>query len=139
MFENHRKSLIFNIVSEANYVYILSGQKFLKMPNLASFWKREAYSQTVLPDMSVVIRQKNGGKGQNSKIQMRHFGWFSNNVQFWIQKGILMNSYQIFKKSTKRNDALWVRADLMQFARKLDVKSSECWNIMEGKNDAELT
>ena len=32
VFENHRKSLIFNIVSEANYDYILSEQKFLKMP-----------------------------------------------------------------------------------------------------------
>ena len=32
VFEYHRKSLIFNNVSEANYDYILSGQKFLKMP-----------------------------------------------------------------------------------------------------------
>ena len=28
MFENHKKSLRFNIASEASYVYILSGQKF---------------------------------------------------------------------------------------------------------------
>ena len=76
MFENHRKSLIFNIVSEANYVYILSGQKFLKMPNLASFWKREAYSQTVLPDMSVVIRQKMVEKAKIQKFKWDILGDF---------------------------------------------------------------
>ena len=62
MFEIHRKSLIFNLVSEANNVYILlSGQKFLKMPkllNLSSFGKREACGQTVLPDRSILIGQK---------------------------------------------------------------------------------
>ena len=30
MFENHRKSLIWNIASEASYVYIMSGQKYIK-------------------------------------------------------------------------------------------------------------
>ena len=43
----------FNIVSEASYIYILSGQKLIEMPkmvNLASFWKHEACDQTVLPD-----------------------------------------------------------------------------------------
>ena len=41
--------------SEASYVYILSGQKFIKNAKkksiLASFWKPEACGQTVLPDM----------------------------------------------------------------------------------------
>ena len=37
----------YNIASEASYVYILSGQKFIV--NLASFWKAEACGQTVLP------------------------------------------------------------------------------------------
>ena len=60
-------------VSEANYVYILSGLKFLKMPkmlNLASFRKLEACGQTVLPDRSILIGQK---LVENAKIQMRHF------------------------------------------------------------------
>ena len=54
MFENHRKSLI---ASEASYVYILSGQKLIKMPkmvHLGEFWKPEACGQTVLPDRSVL-------------------------------------------------------------------------------------
>ena len=47
------------------------------MLNLASFWKPEACGQTELPDRSVLIGQK---LVENSKIQMRHFGWFSNTV-----------------------------------------------------------
>ena len=43
------------------------------MVNLASFWKPEACGQTVLPDRSVLVGPKIGGKCQNSKIQMRHF------------------------------------------------------------------
>ena len=57
VFENHRKSLSFNIASEASYVYILSGQKLIKNakngPILASFSKPEACGQTMLPDRSV--------------------------------------------------------------------------------------
>ena len=55
------EKVAFNIASEASYIYILSGQKLIKMPkmvNLASFWKSEAYGQTVLPDRSVLIVQK---------------------------------------------------------------------------------
>ena len=89
MFENHRKSLIFNIVSEANYVYILSGQKFLKMPNLASFWKREAYSQTVLPDMSVVIRQKMVEKAKLQKFKWDILGDFQTMCSFEFKKEYL--------------------------------------------------
>ena len=51
----------FNIASEASYIYILSGQKFIKMPkmvNLASFWKPEVFGQTVLPDTSILKGQK---------------------------------------------------------------------------------
>ena len=63
MFENHRKSLIqlFNIASEASYVYILSGQKSIKVAQNGQFWrvfrKAEACGQTVLPDRSVLIGQ----------------------------------------------------------------------------------
>ena len=64
----------FNIASETSYVYILSGQKFIKKSQnwsiLASFWKLEACGLTVLPDRSVLIGQK---LVENAKIQMRHF------------------------------------------------------------------
>ena len=60
----------FNIVSEASYVYILSGQKFIQNAEnrsiLASFWQPEACGQTVLPDRSVLIGQK---MVENAKIQ----------------------------------------------------------------------
>ena len=50
VFENHKK-VSFNIASEASYIYIFSGQKFIKKgqtcSNLASFWKSEVYGQTV--------------------------------------------------------------------------------------------
>ena len=48
---------------------------------LASFWKPEAYSQTVLPNMSNLMRQK---LMENAKIQMRHFEGFLNTVQ-WLK------------------------------------------------------
>ena len=44
---------------------------------LTSFWKPKACGQTVLPDRSLLIGQK---MVVNAKIQMRHFGWFSNTV-----------------------------------------------------------
>ena len=53
---------LFNIASEASYVYILSEQKLIKNakngPFLARFWKPEACGQTVLPDRSLLIGQK---------------------------------------------------------------------------------
>ena len=89
VFENKRKKVSFNIASEASYVYILSGQKFIqkcqKYSILASFWKPEACGQTVLPDRSVLIGQK---LVQNAKIQMRHFGQFSNDVYISMYKNV---------------------------------------------------
>ena len=68
----------------ASYGHILSGQKLPKitktMINLTSFWNNEPCSQTVLPDRSILIGQKLVEKSHKSKIQMRHFDWFSNNV-----------------------------------------------------------
>ena len=53
------EKVAFNIASEASYVYILSGQKFIeKCPKMASFWKLKACGQMKLPDMSVLIGQK---------------------------------------------------------------------------------
>ena len=49
-------------------------KSWLKMPKkrsiLASFWNPEAFCQTVLPDMSVLIGQN---LMENARIQMRHF------------------------------------------------------------------
>ena len=76
-----QKKVSFNIASEASYVYILSGQKFIKnaqkWSNLASFWKPEACGQPELPDRSVLIGRK---LVENAKIQVRHFRWFWNTV-----------------------------------------------------------
>ena len=57
VFENHRKSLIQRF--EASYVYILSGQKLIKNAKNGQFWKPEACSQTVLPD---ILNNKIGRK-----------------------------------------------------------------------------
>ena len=62
----------FNIASKESYVYILSGQKFLKNAKNGPFWrsfeKPEACGQTVLPDRSVLIGQK---LVENVKISIR--------------------------------------------------------------------
>ena len=57
------------ILKDSN-VYILSGQKSLKMPKW-SFWKSEAYNQPVLPDRSILIRQK---LMKSAKIKVKQFG-----------------------------------------------------------------
>ena len=46
MFENHRKSLIqqINIASKASYVYILSGQKFIKNAKNGPFWAKKSHA-----------------------------------------------------------------------------------------------
>ena len=66
----------FNIASEASYIYILSGQKFIKKAKNAQFREflktRSLLSNSVTRQVSF-NRTKIGGKCQNSKIQMRHF------------------------------------------------------------------
>ena len=59
------EKVAYNIASEANYVYILSGQKFIKNAKNGHFWKPEACSQIVLPDRSILITQIGG----NAKIK----------------------------------------------------------------------
>ena len=57
------------IEGEASYIYILSGQKFNNKANngqFTSFWKHEAFGQTVLPDRSIVIGQKMMRNAKNS-------------------------------------------------------------------------
>ena len=76
MFENHRKSGQFSIgqkmmentkIKNSNKIFWV-GKNSLKMPQnwpiLETFWKPEACSQTVLPDMSPKYT-KIGGKSQN--------------------------------------------------------------------------
>ena len=43
---------------------------------LASFWNSEAFGQTVLPDRSLSLGRKIGGKCQNWKFQMRLYDFF---------------------------------------------------------------
>ena len=66
-----QKKSHFYIVSEASYVYILSGQKFIKNAQkwsiLAIFWKPEACGQTVLSDRSILI-EKNWQKTPKLKL-----------------------------------------------------------------------
>ena len=49
------EKVFFNIASEANYVYNLSGHKLMKNAKNGTF---EACGQIVLPDRSVLIGQK---------------------------------------------------------------------------------
>ena len=60
-----QEKVSFNIASEAIIVYILR--------------RRSLQSNSVTRQITF-NRTKIGGKCQNSKIQMRHFGWFSNTV-----------------------------------------------------------
>ena len=63
------EKVTFNFASEASYVYILSGQKFIKNGKngqFGEFWKPEACSQTVLPDRLILMRQK---LVENAKIE----------------------------------------------------------------------
>ena len=82
MSKNYRKSLI-----QASYVYIMSGQKFIKnakkWSNLASFWKPEACGQTVLPDRSILIGQK---LVENAKIESLKCDIFGDFQTLWVRK-----------------------------------------------------
>ena len=61
MFENHRKSLIQHCELRS-YVYIFSGQKFIKNAKNSQFWrvfeKPGVYGQIVLPDSLIFKGQK---------------------------------------------------------------------------------
>ena len=76
------KIQIFNIASEASYIYILSRLKLFKKPKkwsiLARFWNPKACGQTVLPDRSVLLGQKLAKHAKIGKIQMQYFELFSN-------------------------------------------------------------
>ena len=58
------ENVSFNIASEASYVYILSGQKFIKNAK-KGFWKTEACGQTELPDKFNMTNIGKDGKNSN--------------------------------------------------------------------------
>ena len=70
------------ILHFSNSVYIMSGQTFTKNAKngqfLASFWNPEACGQTVLPDGSILMRQKLMENAKIEKFQIRYFGLLSN-------------------------------------------------------------
>mgnify|MGYP001421615221 CR=1 FL=1 len=73
VFENHRKSLIRHIASEASYVYIQSGQKLIQNAKNGRFWRvfenlKLAVKQCYQTDQ--FLQDKNWWK---MPIQMRHF------------------------------------------------------------------
>ena len=74
------EKVLFNIASEASYVYILkvakSSLKMPKMVNLASFWKPGACGQIVVPDRSIVIGQKVVEIAKIKKFKCDIFGDF---------------------------------------------------------------
>ena len=76
MFEN-RKKVSFNIASEASYVYISSGQKFIKNAKNGQFWR-------VFESLTLAVKQcyqtgqffnrtKIGENAKIQKLEMRHF------------------------------------------------------------------
>ena len=70
------KKVSFNIASEASYVYVLSGQKFIRNAQKrtnSEFLKTEGCGQTVLPDKSFSIGQKLLENAKIQKTQLRHF------------------------------------------------------------------
>ena len=66
------KNVSFNIASEASYVYILSGQKFIQNAKNGRFWQvfGKTCGQIVLPDRSL-LKDKNWCK--TPKIQFLRF------------------------------------------------------------------
>ena len=71
-----KEKVLFNIASIASYVYILTRQKFINNTKNGEL-KIEPNSVTRQFNIN---RTKIGGKCQNSKLQMRHFGWYSKDV-----------------------------------------------------------
>ena len=77
VFLNKIQNYLKGITREASYVYILSGQKFIKSAKKMQFW---ICSQKVLPERSFSIRPKKDEKSQNWKIPNGHLESFSNTV-----------------------------------------------------------
>ena len=83
------------MASVASYDYILSGSlKMPKMANLASFWKPETSGQTVLPDRSILLRQKLLENAKIEKFKCDILGDFQTlcrvllKLNFWLKNDI---------------------------------------------------
>ena len=79
-----------------NFTFFQKWTKFIKNAKNLPIWR---YLKNILRANSVT-RQVIGGKCRNWKIQMRHFGWFSNNVKLFANsdsKGVLINATYIVK------------------------------------------
>ena len=78
MFENRQK-VAFNIASETSYVYILSGQKFIKNAKNGQFWQvfenLSLWSNSVTRQVTINKTQI-GGKCQIEKFKWDIFGDF---------------------------------------------------------------
>ena len=95
----------FNTASEAIYVYILSGQKFIKIAKkwstwqLTSSWIAEARSQTVLPDRLILIGQKLVGNAKIEKCKWDICGDFQttcSGVKKWSLFKVEERSHLVF-------------------------------------------
>ena len=82
VFENHIENQI-NIASEASYVYILSGQKFIKNANNGLFWLDFENLKLAVKQCYQTGQLKGQKLVKNAKIQMRHYEKFLNNVWIW--------------------------------------------------------
>ena len=78
MFENHRKSLIQHC--ERSEVRLHFAEKCQKCVHGGEFLKTWSLRSNSVTKQVSFNRTTIGGKCQNSKIQMRHFGWYSNTV-----------------------------------------------------------
>ena len=78
VWKSHKKSHTTLRAKRATFTFWVY-KSSLKMPKNAQFGEfLKTCGQTELPDRSVLIGQK---LVENVKIQMRHFGWFSNTVR----------------------------------------------------------
>ena len=90
VFENHRKKSHLSLREKRATFTFWVDKSSLKIAKNGPIWpvfeNLKACGQTELPDRSVLICQKLVENTKTKKIQMRHFGWFSNTVEHWHQK-----------------------------------------------------
>ena len=128
------QKVAFNIASEASYV--LSGQnssKMAKMVQFDEFLTNWSYLSNSVARQATFNRTKIDRKCQNWKIQMRHFGWFSNTV--WKEK--LKRSqccYYLQKKSQNPQKSQEKEAWRQLFSRFISCLPAIFSNSPKGEN-----
>ena len=106
----------------ATFTFWVDAKSWLKIAKIGQFgefletWSLRSNSVTRQVNFN---RTKIGGKCQNSKIQMLHFGWFSNNVTYLCQE---MTTVQI-QKFPKPYSVSW---DAFYWHTHLHVSFSNC-------------